>query len=87
MTDYCPECQYPIDEDDRCMCASVCPCGCNNDHRLTCTYDTPAQRHLKNLMNNVSDEQWVVDGLKAAEQRLQSDKSGADAALENLPSN
>jgi len=39
MPDYCPICHYPFDENDTCMCASSCPCGCNNDHRLICTYD------------------------------------------------
>ena len=36
---YCPVCHYPYNEDGNCMCASTCPCGCNNDPRLICTYD------------------------------------------------
>lgn len=34
---------------------------------MNCAYDTPQQRHLKNLMNGKSDEQWVIDGMKAAQ--------------------
>jgi hypothetical protein len=66
MPDYCNECGYPLDENGDCMCASVCPCGCNDDHRLPCVYDTPSQRHLKNIMNGKPDEPWVIDGMKAS---------------------
>lgn len=65
MTDYCDICGYPFDENDRCLCASVCPCGCNNDPRLQCIYDTPEQRHLKNIIVGKPDEQWVIDGMKS----------------------
>lgn len=44
---YCDDCGYPEDEDGSCMCASVCPCGCGNDPRIECTYDTPEQRQRK----------------------------------------
>lgn len=43
---------------------NTCPC-CGNDPRENCVYDTPQQRHLKNLMNGKEDEQWVIDGMKA----------------------
>lgn len=32
-----------------------CPCGCGNKPNVNCVYDTPAQRHLKNLMNGVPE--------------------------------
>jgi hypothetical protein len=44
-----------------------CPCGCgfDKDHpNRNCVYDTPAGRHLKNLMNGLPDEAWVIEGLR-----------------------
>ena len=65
--DYCPNCLYPFElgDDDRqqCKCNEPCPC-CGNDPRQNCVYDTATQRHLKNLMNGLPDEEWVTEKLK-----------------------
>jgi hypothetical protein len=49
-----------------------CPCGCGDDPKANCSYDTAQDRHLKNIMNGRTDEQWVVDML-AAQQGVNSD--------------
>ena len=65
--DYCLSCLYPLElgDDDRqqCKCNEPCPC-CGNDSRQNCVYDTATQRHLKNLMNGLPDEEWVTEKLK-----------------------
>ena len=70
MIDICPFCEHEIDpETDRCLCVSACPCGCGFDEfhpGNNCVYDTPAQRHLKNLINGLPDEDWVKRGLESA---------------------
>jgi hypothetical protein len=53
---------------DPCQCEVLCPCGCENRFDENCVYDTPLQRHVKNLINVLDDEQWVIDGMKAAQQ-------------------
>jgi hypothetical protein len=58
---YCEICESEnCEHQDR-----TCPC-CGDDPKLNCAYDTPEQRHLKNLLNGKPDEQWVTDGLQAA---------------------
>ena len=54
---------------DPCQCEVACPCGCGNRFDENCVYDTPLQRHEKNLINVFPDEQWVIDGMKAAQQQ------------------
>jgi len=52
----------------------LCPCGCENRFDENCVYDTPLQRHVKNIINVLDDEQWVIDGMKAAQQSVQADE-------------
>lgn len=63
---YCPTCLHLIElsDDDRghCGCPEPCPC-CNDKSDENCVYDTAAQRHLKNLMNGLPDEEWVIEEL------------------------
>ena len=65
--DYCLICLYPFElgDDDRQQCKRTepCPC-CGNDPRQNCVYDTATQRHLKNLMNGLPDEERVTEKLK-----------------------
>lgn len=65
--DYCLNCLYPFElgDDDRqqCKCNEPCPC-CGNDPLQNCVYDTESQRHLKNHMNGLPDEEWVTEKLK-----------------------
>lgn len=72
MMDYCPTCGYPFDENGRCHCPDVCPC-CGNDPKTNCVYDTPEQRHLKNLMNDKPDEAWVVKARTQTNQTQQGE--------------
>lgn len=58
---------------DPCQCEVACPCGCGNSPLENCVYDTPLQRHEKNLINVLDDEQWVIDGMKAAQQKRPPD--------------
>lgn len=41
-----------------------CPCGCGNNPRENCVYDTAQERHVKNMLNLKLDEQWVTDTLE-----------------------
>lgn len=46
---YCEICDsYTCEHIDR-----SCPCGCGDKHNVNCVYDTPAQRHIKNLINGI----------------------------------
>lgn len=80
----CEFCESEIDpETDKCACDCPCPCGCGFDREhqnLNCVYDTPHDRHLKNIMNGLPDEQWVIDGMKKkeAEQRAIDGCKGPD---------
>lgn len=40
----------------------TCP-ACGGGIDVNCPYDTPMQRHIKNLMNGKSDEEWVIKGI------------------------
>lgn len=64
---------------DPCQCEVDCPCGCGNRFDENCVYDTPLQRHEKNIINHFDDEQWVIDGMKAAQQGRAVDAPQAGA--------
>lgn len=66
MNDYCPDCGYFYDEDGGCNCLSICPCGCNSNPKEPCVYDSPLERHEKNILAGKPDEAWVVESLKNA---------------------